>query len=364
MKIGILTFCFAHNYGAVLQAMALKAYVKSLDECNCVTMINYVPKKISHIYSLNPLVQSKSIRTIIKNFLQLPNRFKQYFSFKHFILEMTDYAPRIADRKCLSDELKEYDVLICGSDQIWNTEITGNVTDYFFDSIGINAMRIAYAASFGSNKLSRFQKETIETFLPEFEAVSLREEDGMDQVCAAINDTVPIVIDPVFLQPREYWAKESEKSQFTTNKQFLLYYSLKNDIRLIKQTELVARNTGLEIFIIHPTGVKNKIRGKFLRGIGPREFLWLIRNAACVCTDSFHATAFSIIFKNKYLHVKNDSKESRVESILERLNCYDSCGTILGEADILDFQKLEVPLLNKNIFMSKKFLSDVLAEKI
>ena len=364
MKIGILTFCFAHNYGAVLQAAALKSYVESLDDGNYVTMINYVPKRISHIYSLNPLVQSKSVRSVVKHFLQIPNRFGQYFLFEHFIQELTDCKPKIVESDCLAQELKKYDALICGSDQIWNMEITGDVTDYFFDSNDADAMRIAYAASFGSNKLTQFQKKTIEKFLPHFKGVSLREEDGMADVCSVVNGNVPIVVDPVFLQDQDYWEKESERSKFRTSKSFLLYYSLKNNLQLIKKAETMAKNMGIEIFIIHPTGVRPKIKGKFLKGIGPREFLWLIRNAKCVCTDSFHATAFSLIFKKKYLHVKNNEKESRVESILRRLNCYDSCCMKLGEIDILDFQKLDSFLLKEHIFISKNYISSVLNEKI
>lgn len=364
MKIGILTFCFAHNYGAVLQASALKRYIESMDEDNHVTMINYAPKRISHIYSLNPLVQSSSIRSIIKHFLQLPKRFKQYQMFERYIQELTDNHPQITNSDSLASELEKFDALVCGSDQIWNTKITGDVTDYFFDSKKSRAKRIAYAASFGSNKLTQFQKQVINQLLPFFFGVSLREEDGLQDVTSVVKSNVPVVVDPVFLQDQEYWTEEAGKSRFQTNKKFILYYTLKSNPELIKKTEFIAKSLEIEIFTIHPTGVRSKINGKFLKGIGPREFLWLIKNATCVCTDSFHATAFSLIFQKTYFHIKNDGKESRVESILKRMKCYESCHAEIGSIDVLDFQKLDPLLLKEHIAASEVFLEKAFNQKI
>ena len=360
MKIGILTFCFAHNYGAVLQANALKNYIESLDSSNKVTMINYVPKKIAHIYSLNPLMQSKSILSIIRNCLQLPKRFKQYFIFENYIKKLTDNNSKITDHNTLAIELEGFDILVCGSDQIWNTKITGDVTDYFFDSLNSKAVRIAYAASFGNNKLTDYQKVVIAKYLPNFKGVSLREEDGLQVVQSFIKNPVSIVVDPVFLQNRDYWDVESEKSLFKTEKNYILFYTLKSNPKLIEQAELLSKQMNVEIYVIHPTCARAKVNGKTLTGIGPCEFLWLIKNATCVCTDSFHATAFSLIFQKKYFHVKNNGKESRVESILERLNCYDSCQDRVGTIDILDFKGLNPNLLNEHVASSKEFLKSCL----
>ena len=53
MKIGIITFQCAHNYGAVLQAYALKEYLKTLGYS--VNIINYRPRYIVNAYKKNNL---------------------------------------------------------------------------------------------------------------------------------------------------------------------------------------------------------------------------------------------------------------------------------------------------------------------
>ena len=62
-----------------------------------------------------------------------------------------------------------------------------------------------------------------------------------------------------------------------------------------------------------------KLPGKVLFTQGPIEFLDLIVNADYICTNSFHGTAFSIIFEKKFITVAHGSRNTRLESILDNL---------------------------------------------
>ena len=51
--------------------------------------------------------------------------------------------------------------------------------------------------------------------------------------------------------------------------------------------------------------------------MGPLEFLSLIDNAEFVVSNSFHATAFSIIYKKQFVTILPDENGERIEDLME-----------------------------------------------
>ena len=354
MNYGIMTFHFAHNYGAVLQAYALKSYIEEHGEK--AQIIRFVPKEMIDFYRLNPLSNSKSIKSACKKAMSVPRRIKQYCLFQSFISELIDHKEEYETRDELRAQLNELDAVICGSDQIWNTTLTKNRTEYFIDFDGLSIKKYSYAASFGKKKLDDLQMRCIKDYLSNFDKLSIREEDGKSEIESLLGKTPSIVLDPVFLRDKGLWHKEAERSQFKPDQQFILYYSLREDKDLIRKTEEMSQQLNIPIYVIHPTAAKQRIKGVQLTCVGPREFLWLIENAVCVSTNSFHASAFSAIFGKKYLHMRREERETRVESILKRFKCYGNCETTLGKTGVLDLSRIDTNHYARTVKDSKDYL--------
>ena len=155
MKIGILTFNWAINYGAVLQMFAQYKYLK--DKNYDVYIINYSPDELENLYTLKifskPVKAKKIARKIIENVYKR----KQYYKFYNFIDQEMVSTKKIKNRKELKDTINKFDIVIVGSDQVWNYDITkGYLQDYLLTDIDCN--KISYAASLGKMKLKRSKR--------------------------------------------------------------------------------------------------------------------------------------------------------------------------------------------------------------
>lgn len=361
MKAKILTFQFAHNYGAVLQAYSLKAYLLKIGIH--AEVVNFIPNSFLETYALVRWKTNKSVKQTLKEIISIPFRFKQYSLFKSYInLELCNSLPNYSLNR-LKQQLEEADVIFCGSDQIWNDDITGEIGTYYLNNISPNSKKVAYAASFGKKSLSDFQKQMIKDALSKFNSISIREEDGKDDILSILQVEPKIVIDPVFLTSLPDWETYSERAKIKPKSKYVLLYTLKNNKQLMQIAKHYAELLGIDLFTIHPTA-KNQHVGTLLRNVGPYEFLYLIRNAELICTDSFHATAFSMIFKKKYFHIINNEKENRIESLLGRIHVYDSCQEDLFDNKILAFDKVNDNMLQSIIQDSKGFISAVLENKV
>jgi len=333
MKCGILTFYFAHNYGAVLQAVALRDYLISTG--NEVEVIDFVPQKLQNEYSLNPFARSHNPKAVIKRFIHLPKRYKQYMLFQKFINKEFMTKPRLGS----------YDIVFFGSDQIWNEKITGEIYTYFGEGIADKIQKVAYAASFGSSNLSEFQKGCCKLYLPRFKNIALRETDVIAAVSKLSDKEVVSVMDPVFLLNRGEWEVFASHSK-NKDERYILYYVLRNDPQLISETSKLEKKYGYRVICIHPTGNDLAVNWKQLYNIGPYEFVDLIRKAEVVATNSFHAMAFSVIFGKKAKYRAYSSTESRVPSLLslcDAKRCLDSDGVynfeLLDDARLIHEQK-------------------------
>ena len=338
MQIGILTYYFAHNYGAVLQTYALKKYLNSLG-LN-VEIVKFIPEKLKKEYSLNPFCDGFHPKGIVRKSIMLPKKIKQYRLFENFL-----------KKEFGRNEKKDLSKIFFGSDQIWNENITGKITDYYGSSYNNSIEKISYAASFGTSELSEFQKECIKKYLPGFQKISLREADVKKEVEQLAGKEVYSVVDPVFLIDKEEWELFADKESCEYN-DYILYYALRNDETLIKQTEKIAKENNCKILCIHPTGNKLNINGKQLYNIGPCEFVKLIRDARIVSTNSFHAMAFSIIFNKRAFYKSYSSTESRVPSMLKLCNA-SSCRDVDG---IYDFAKSDMKSIEAEKKKSKEFI--------
>lgn len=354
MKIGIFTFYHAHNYGASLQAYALKTYLESKNYD--VKIIEYVPNGMKNIYSINPFVYSKGILQVGKKAIRSMKRFKQYMIFRDFIMRELACEGEFS----WEQQMNECGTLITGSDQVWNTGITSNDDIYFlpFDN---NKIKLSYAASIGSTKNIKQLEIYLNEYVTKFQGVSVREASSISLIENILKIKPTLVCDPVFLLSKNEW--HNFAVGVNPEKQpYILYYSLQFNQQLYDETIKLANEQNLKIYAVHPT---NQSMGKGvinLNGIGPREFVSLIENAQYVSTNSFHALVFSIIFEKDVLHYQHRDLGVRTVDLLMLMgvNRSDVDGLIMTKS--LNYQDLETVIDNSKIFLSNNIEIGLLHE--
>lgn len=316
MRIGILTFHFAYNYGAMLQAYALSTY---LSMCGHeVKIINYFPDELKHLYSINPLVSVRK-KEILEKIKKIPRCLKQYRRFEEFKnkdLLCTERIKRDDLIKCNDF----FDTFIVGSDQVWNDDILIDINPYLLSFVSDKKVKISYAASFGKESLSDNMAGLLKKALPEFNAISVREKWGVLSLKSLGIDAIEVA-DPVFLLEKKYWCGLSRYVK--TPERFLLCYSLERDIRIDKEVQDQVKQKDIPAIIIHSTCERIVVSdgAKYLYNIGPREFLYLILNAEVIITNSFHATAFSIILDKEVINISSRKRMARAKNLLNGLHC-------------------------------------------
>ncbi len=351
MKIGILTFHCAHNYGAVLQAYALQTYLQQLG--HDVYIINYRPQ-----YLLNAKKfcgHFRRLKMTVKRLLSFSSYSQQKNKFASFCKEYLNVAEFDFNVKSNS-----YDLFIVGSDQIWNPSITGGEFDkiYFGDfKAGIDTKIIAYAASIGGYCIKPEDKAFLRKKLNTFHGISVRENKLQIQLQSILHKNIDCVLDPSLLIDSSVF--ESLVSKPLMNQQYICIYEVAPDSRTVQIAKNLAEQRGY-IQIIRIGNYLRDYRGLInIKNAGPIDFLNYIRYAECVITTSFHGTAFSIVFKKTFLTVNaGKSSDSRIKDMLcdlDLLNCYvDNPDSVSIPQP--DYKKVD-ELLDKRKKESQFFLS-------
>lgn len=342
-RIGILAVRTL-NYGSLLQSYATQEIVKDLGyDCDIILY-----KKTNMVKQglrlLDKDVRNNTLRSFHKK-LYIKTHGKElqsYFSRKtaalvNFIDEYFKSSPEYRGRKALLAAGREYDAYLLGSDQVWNPMNYGG--DYFSMSwVPDDKVKIAYAASFGVTEIPEYQIKKTKKDLARIEYISVRETSGQELVKNLIGRDVQVVADPTILANRRIW--DDLKGDRLIKKDYIMCYFLGSNPNHRKLAEELSKKTGLPIVTL-PHG-DEIVKADFGFGeikpqsVGPAEFVNLIGNAKYVCTDSFHGTVFSILYKrqfmvfNRYTADVNgkSSTNSRLSSLLNLLGLenrlYDS----------------------------------------
>lgn len=302
MNIGTITFHWATNYGAVIQAYALQKYLK-LNNYET-EIIDYIPLQIKLIQTLSNI---KNLRVIelIKEI-----RFKQ-FRKKYLKISKKCYYTNLD----LVKNCHNYDVYICGSDQIWNepfllnSENTTNLS-YYLNFVKKHKVRISYATSFGTNKISSNTIDLIKPELNRFNYISVRENSGKE-IVENMGLNVELVIDPTLLLEGNIYESLFKDLKIRRQFQFFSYILHNNQNNAIK----------IDNYILNKY-FNNKIEKRFdLKDVGVVEWLYHIKNSRFVSTNSFHGTVFAIIFNKPFIvmPVENSGMNDRITTLLTTL---------------------------------------------
>lgn len=196
-KIGIITIHNVINYGAVLQAYALLRTIRDqFIECR-VEIIDYMPQYFSEVKGTFKLVNVKDLKSFLIELerLVLSGKHKKAeVSFRNFIKGNNNLSPLV---DTLDEIGRQYDVIISGSDQVWNQEVTGGSLDhnyYLSFSDDEKVKKIAYASSLGDGyQLSTFEKEKAIKWWKKYERLSCREQDGCNYIEKEVREKCKLV---------------------------------------------------------------------------------------------------------------------------------------------------------------------------
>ena len=364
MKIGTITCHDVYNHGASLQAFALQTYLESVG--HTVEIIDYKPDYLSRHYLLwsvdNPLFDKPFIKQLYL-MAKLPGRLVA-LKRKHLFDEFTrKYLKLTSKRYHSNEELKanppQADVYIAGSDQIWNTLFqNGRDAAFYLDFAPASAKRISYAASFATEEVADDYRPFVRKMLQNFDAISIRERCSLPLLSSLGRTDGVAVCDPVFLLPREQW--EELLTTERCEERYLLIYDAEKSIELERIGQRIAKEKGLKIYNISAYSIDYADRDFWISS--PLDFIKFIRDAEYVISNSFHATAFSMIFERDFCVVnRQEGVNGRMKSLLEDFNIAERQVTAYSDLLLshIDYQVVK-SLLQKQINISKDYLERTL----
>ena len=309
MKVGIITMV-SDNYGNRLQNYALQEALLEMGN-KVETLHNPWNDKESSKRNFILTKAKKLIFFITKK----PERYGRKIKFDQFnkknIYFSKFWINKTQDKK---DASSYYDLFICGSDQVWNSEAK-EITGKYFANFAEPNKRASYAASFGIDDVIESRKEEFTSYLKGMKYISVREERGVKIVKDLTDKKAIQHIDPTLLLTAEKWEKIATKSLVAHEKYVFCYFLGKPSTNLLNKLEEYKNKYNINTFILC-----NDLNSMG-NNVGPSDFIALIQNAEFVLTDSFHGTVFSILFnKPFYTYSRNGVKKSMDSRITSLLN--------------------------------------------
>lgn len=317
MKVGVVTFHSANNYGAILQTWALQKVLKDMGMNSGI--INYHPDIIDGLYDPMQLKEGLE-RQIKKSTLYIRNRKSliRYNKFRSFLRENYNL---IGDYRTY-DELKSakfnLDAYITGSDQVWNpTHIGGYDPAYFLEFAAQGKKKISYAASLGTDYIDSRYKDDIERALSTFTSISIREKSAKPAVEELVEGPVEVVLDPTLLLKKEDYDEIKVRSKI--KEPYILVYAIERNPELAKFANKISVALGLPLIQRRP-GLKlvNELEPFYTADTG--EFLGLVESAEYVITNSFHGTVFALLYGKPFVSMLHSDTGSRTEDLLQQLD--------------------------------------------
>lgn len=308
MKIGIITFHWATNYGAVLQAFAMQTVLAQMG--HDVEIINYKSKQFDNtLWGFLRYRKFLHIQSYIDNI----RKEKDMQSFRAKYLNTTR---RYLTQNELKNECNDYEVLISGSDQVLNASFLqygedGKSTAYFLDFGGKKTKRVCYAVSFGATEYPKQLSEMVRPIVACMDAISVRETTGRNIFKEMGREETIVVPDPTILLKSEVYLKAFRISENIKRSNTYFVYMLHNKLSKINsklpQNIRVSKSETIE------------------------DWIAMINNSKAIITNSFHGTVFSILSHTPFLVVlptkKNIGMNDRFFTLLTKLGLEDRIKT-------------------------------------
>ena len=319
-RIGMMTFLHNDNYGSILQAWALQ---RTLEDMGFdATHIDYAPSRQEKIRNL--LLSGNSPKLILESMRKKSATGKMHGGFDAFRAQNIRTTAPCRDHAALAKAAADFDVLLCGSDQIWSPVWLNPA--YFLDFS--NKPKVSYAPSLGVKDMPpRGKQRKIARLVKRFSYVSVREQEGAALI-ERLTGLEPVVLpDPVMLVEKEKWQSIMDKS--VPQEKYILCYFIGDNPSYWETVAAIAKQEGCAVRVIPRTEGARNAGYPLEENVPPQRWLGLINGAAHVVTDSFHGATFSAILNKQCTIVRRyreddpESKNSRIDQLLRNLGVSD-----------------------------------------
>ena len=364
IRIKTITCHDVYNYGASLQSFALMKYLQTLG--HAVEIIDYKPDymvynlwAIGERWKRNPLLRVLFYAYVIPRRLLLKKRRRKFDQFTREFLHLTSCKYRSNEE--MKSDPPFADLFFAGSDQIWNTaHHNGKDPSFFLDFAPDKCIRASYAASFSIKRIPDEFREFVKSKLNRFDAISVRETSGLEILDSLEIKGGQVVMDPVFLLKKNVW---NDLIKSTPRGRFIIIYDQENNPDIRKVAKIIAAQKECRIYAfesLYPMFYADKR----IIGAGPIEFLTLIKNCEVCLTNSFHATAFSLIFEKEFLTFRrmHEKVNSRMEDLLDMLNLRERIfekETKINQLQAINYNKV-LSNIDGRVLKSKAYLQSVI----
>lgn len=338
-EVGILTFHCSDNFGAMLQAYGLKRFLR--EHGIQAEIVRYAPFFMTARHWWAPYWPAAGLRNWARS---MTNTLAQFFQH---LLHWREFAARRSNmarfrREYLIDVRQprirfspglrrlSYRTYLVGSDQIWNPGITHGLRRVYFGGFQSDRKErvIAYAASLGGASLPPQYDREFARLLRNVDAVSLREAEAAPYVKRFYHGKITTALDPVFLLEKTAW---QEVEHLPSRLDYILVYATERNPSMATYIHELSRKTGLRVVELEEPRAGSP--GEVDATAGPAEFLGYIHRAAYVVTNSFHGTAFSILYQKQFLAFAHSAVNTRIANVLRLHGLEDRLCQTGGDID-------------------------------
>lgn len=333
LKIGIMTYYGARNYGASLQAYALQEVLKVKYNAS---VINYKSRVINKDYFTK------------KTFVEWLKYLAKKILFQKYMLEVkkkdelfelfnTEFIvpTEIYTEETVSELNNVFDIVISGSDQIWNDRIFKDDWNYLLPFLN-DEKKYSYAASFGGDQILSQNTDRFKLYLQSYKSLLIREQSGYSIIkeLGIDREDVRVVADPVFLLSSNEW-KNKLKLSCENECDYIAVLIIAKETYALQYAEKLAKKLNAKVKYINIFDYRKIDNPAFESVIsaGPIEFLNIVLNAKCVITTSFHALAFALIFNVPFYYELNHNKQNNNDRIIQLSNIFDLNNYEIKNAD-------------------------------
>lgn len=343
MNVGILTFHFSDNYGAALQAYALRRWLT--EQGHHASFIDYRPAHIEHGGRLSVPTSPAKLKANLKIiYLAVSSFINQHFGnrtqkekFVRFREHFLDIKNGSTDNNASLASAQSYDLIVAGSDQIWSpSQHFGFDPNYFLAfANSFRARKISYAASFGKDRVSTSEAEQLPQLLHNLDAISVREASGVSIVERAIGQRPANVPDPTLLHSN--YSDLTDRASSEHDAPYIFCYALRSPDNIRQTANRVSKQLRSPILSPHNPHRRWVEIGKTVYP-DPGEWVSLVKNARFVVTNSFHGTVFSLLFRKPFIVAgltgERASANARAINLLRAVNLENRFAASFSEQNV------------------------------
>lgn len=351
---GLITIHVGPNFGSVLQTYATCKVLERHDIMP--TLINYIPRRVTISGFLS---NRKTLKSKLWAIMGLPIVLINDLIYSGFVKKYCKLTKKIYNEAGLRRLSLKFDLFIVGSDQVWNSKHNEGVdVMYYLPYVPSNIVKVAFASSFGREKLDKEEMDRIRPWLLDFKAISVREASGVSVLASMGIGKVIQLVDPTFLLSKEEWRDQLISRKIISEPYLLMYlpYNIVNKEDIYSYARTIATHNKWKIVTFSWDIRKDKFADKTMVFASPEDFLSLMYYADYVITNSFHGTAFSINLNKQFSVFQPSEFSTRILSILDLVNLQERLVTNAQDVTVRNKQneKINYVLVNDILERERK----------